>query len=339
MPTVEELVVSAKPEGIDETTQDINKMEEELNESAEQMGDTAGEFGAMGRKWKGAMGAIVGGLAVAAGGLLSQVPVIGEKMGQLNGIIDAVAFKIGQDLRPSMTVLGKDLAETETEVANSENSLEAISTAFEGFEDAVQSWQAQSLATIIEDTLGFDVDTKPIKAVIELMQFDFIGAWQTAASWVGDKTDGMGNDIDALSDTVFNMANNLWSDAKTGVSNFTDNFESEINTLVDDAMQWGEDLAEGFVSSIKEKLRPFIDIFKDLASGDVGTAAGAAVDIATGGGGGGGGTTGTSAGGDNPLSVLGMSPLSEGDTFMDARKVNTETGRIGKNRVNRRGGG
>jgi len=109
MPTVEELVVSAKPEGINETTQDIDKMEQELDESAEQMGDTGSEFSAMGKKWKGAMGAIVAGLGVAVGGVLAQVPVIGEKMAQLGGIIDAVVFKIDQDLRPSMTGFGKDL--------------------------------------------------------------------------------------------------------------------------------------------------------------------------------------------------------------------------------------
>jgi hypothetical protein len=105
MTLVEELVVRAKPDGIDETTDQLDSMEDEFGDTADEMDRTAGQMEGLATQWQGAMTAILSGLAIAAGGLLSQVPVIGELMSGLGAIIEAVAFQIDQLLRPVITPL------------------------------------------------------------------------------------------------------------------------------------------------------------------------------------------------------------------------------------------
>jgi hypothetical protein len=45
MATVEELVVRAKPEGVNQTTKEFDDMQGEHEETEQQMDDTAGGFG------------------------------------------------------------------------------------------------------------------------------------------------------------------------------------------------------------------------------------------------------------------------------------------------------
>lgn len=100
MTTIEELVVRAKPEGIEETSEGFDQMQEDLEEVEEGMDDTADSMEDASSKWQGAMSAIVAGLAVGTAGLLSRIPVLGEALGGLLSIIDALAYQMDQILRP-----------------------------------------------------------------------------------------------------------------------------------------------------------------------------------------------------------------------------------------------
>lgn len=93
---IEELLVRAKPEGLDETSQGFNQMQSDLEDAEGQMGDTTDQFEELSQKWRGAMGALVGGLAVATAGVLAQVPILGEAMEGLNSIAGAVGYQIDQ---------------------------------------------------------------------------------------------------------------------------------------------------------------------------------------------------------------------------------------------------
>ena len=105
MTEVEELIVRAKPEGVSETTQELEGMEAQTEDSAEAMEDSADEMQGFARRFEGAMGAVIAGLAVASAGLLSQVPVIGEAMSGLFAILEAVAFQVDGVLRPALSPL------------------------------------------------------------------------------------------------------------------------------------------------------------------------------------------------------------------------------------------
>lgn len=100
MTTIEELVVRAKPEGIEETSEGFDQMQEDLDEVEEGMDETAGSMEDASNKWRGAMGSIVTGLAVGTAGILSQVPVLGEALGGLLSIVDGLAYQMDQVLRP-----------------------------------------------------------------------------------------------------------------------------------------------------------------------------------------------------------------------------------------------
>lgn len=94
MTEVSELVVAAKPEGLEETADGFEEIQDGVQETANEMQETTGQFEDLQSRWQGAMGAIVAGLAVATGGILSQVPILGEAMSALGGIAAATGFQI-----------------------------------------------------------------------------------------------------------------------------------------------------------------------------------------------------------------------------------------------------
>jgi hypothetical protein len=100
-----ELAVQLRGEGVEETQSDIQGVGDEFEQTTDTVDDTAGEMEGLSERWRGAMTAIVGGLAVASAGLLTQVPILSELMGGLNEIISAVAFQMDQVLRPVLEPL------------------------------------------------------------------------------------------------------------------------------------------------------------------------------------------------------------------------------------------
>jgi hypothetical protein len=97
--SIEELIVKAKPEGIDDVTEKFGQMKTSLAESKEEMQETAGSFEDLQGKFQGALGAIVGGLAVAVGGILQNVPILGEALAGVTAIARAFGFQLDSLLR------------------------------------------------------------------------------------------------------------------------------------------------------------------------------------------------------------------------------------------------
>jgi hypothetical protein len=95
-----ELAVQLRGEGIEETNSQLEGTEEQFNETSDTVDEQGQNMEGFASRWQGAMSAIMTGLAVAAGGLLAQVPVIGELMSGLVAVIEAVAFQMDQVLRP-----------------------------------------------------------------------------------------------------------------------------------------------------------------------------------------------------------------------------------------------
>lgn len=102
---IQSLLVRIEPEGVDETTESLQQQSEQFEETADVAGEESGRLQGFSERWSGAMTAIVAGLAIGAAGLASQVPVIGELMGGLVAIIDALAFQMDQVLRPVLQPL------------------------------------------------------------------------------------------------------------------------------------------------------------------------------------------------------------------------------------------
>lgn len=162
MATIEELVVRAKPEGLDETVGGFENMQEELEETEQQMDDTTGGLSDLANKWKGAMGAIVAGLAVATAGLASKIPVIGEVASGLGAVISGLAFQMDKALRPSLQGVTNELFNLANEVYRSDGVLDAL--------DAIAS-KAGSLGL---DAIEFTLEGDKLKAgTEEIVEFVF----------------------------------------------------------------------------------------------------------------------------------------------------------------------
>lgn len=105
MATISELLVEVRPEGIDQTNEQLDRHGDQFEETAEQVEDQTDRLEDFSQRWSGAMSTLVAGLAVAAAGLLTQVPILGEVFGGLLAIIDALAFQMDQVLRPVLQPL------------------------------------------------------------------------------------------------------------------------------------------------------------------------------------------------------------------------------------------
>lgn len=160
MSTVEELVIKAKPEGIEQTTDGFERMQDDLDDTANQMDDTAGSLSDMAAEWKGAMGAIVAGLTIATAGLLAKVPVIGSAMSGLEMVLDALAYKIDQTLRPVLQPLTNEFADLATEIYKSDGVLEGLDaiankTANLGLDAIEWSLEGDKLKGLTDDIITF----------------------------------------------------------------------------------------------------------------------------------------------------------------------------------------
>lgn len=129
---VEELVVRATPEGIDETNEQLDQMSGKFDRTAEEMQETTGLLGDLERRFSGVMGALVAGFAVATGGLLTQVPVLSEVMSGLGSIFNVLGFQIDKALRPALGGLTEDLFEISQDAAEAEGALEALDEVVSG---------------------------------------------------------------------------------------------------------------------------------------------------------------------------------------------------------------
>jgi hypothetical protein len=82
-------------EGLSDSTEEVTQ---NLDEQTEQLTDFA-------QSWSGALTAVTVGLLAATGGLLSQIPLVGQAFDGLFAILQAVALQIDQVLRPAFGFL------------------------------------------------------------------------------------------------------------------------------------------------------------------------------------------------------------------------------------------
>ena len=100
---VQELVVRAVPEGVSDTVDGLGEMTDQVEDSTDQMDEQASSMADLSKEFAGGVKTAAVGLAVAAGSLLSQVPVLGEVFDGLFAIVEAVAFQMDSVLRPALS--------------------------------------------------------------------------------------------------------------------------------------------------------------------------------------------------------------------------------------------
>jgi phage-related protein len=100
---IESLIVQMKPEGLSETKEGLQGVEQTTEETAQSMEEQSEKADTFADKFQGAMSVAVAALAVGAGGLLSMVPVLGEALSGVIALVESIALKMDQVLRPVIT--------------------------------------------------------------------------------------------------------------------------------------------------------------------------------------------------------------------------------------------
>lgn len=124
---VSELVVAMRSDGVGEATDDLGEMEEQFNDTADSVESSGEELQDYATRFRGAMGAIIGGLAVASAGILSNVPVLNEAFGGLTAIMDALGFQLDRLIR---SLGGGGLADILFQVSDAIYTAEGAAAAF-----------------------------------------------------------------------------------------------------------------------------------------------------------------------------------------------------------------
>lgn len=122
---IHELAVRLTPqdEGATEMLEDTATNFDEVADRAE---DSADKLDRQAKEFRGAMSAILGGLSLAATGLLSQVPVIGENMSALGAVITSLSLKLDQDLRPTLNASSDAMFDLAEDIDEAEGSGDAL---------------------------------------------------------------------------------------------------------------------------------------------------------------------------------------------------------------------
>lgn len=151
MVQAEELVVAFKAEGAERAQAQMEDVEDQLEDTTDEMGDSADQMQEFSTKFRGAMSALVAGFAVAAGGLLSQVPILQEVFAGFGAIITSLGLKLDDTLRPALSGVVDELFDISEEMQGDDGILEAFDTLV----TRLGQIGAESIAVAIEgDVLG-----------------------------------------------------------------------------------------------------------------------------------------------------------------------------------------
>jgi len=276
--SIEELIVRAKPEGIDDVTEKFGQMKTSLAENKEEMMDTADSFGAIQERFQGALGAIVSGLAVAAGGLATQVPILGELMGGLSSIVEALAFQIDQVLRPVLTPLSRFFFQVSESIFNADGAVGdlvggittlvgvasilitaiAKAGAVAGTFGSTFAGVSSILGTIasVIGTVAAAILSLPAAFLVAIAAIvGFVLAYQQNWFGVRDITNNVLSDIQQSVISAFNSI-------KQGVTN-------TLSNLADSAVEFGRSLIRKLIQGIKAAIPELESTLQGLPGGNI----------------------------------------------------------------------
>lgn len=278
------ITVAAEAAGTEAVEQDIQQVEERVESAGDEMEDTSDKMGGLSRKMKGLGKTLVAGMAIAAAGLLSQVPVIGEAMSGLGAVVQALAFQIDKRLRGEITGLTQELfdlsaaifegdwEQAEKELGDLASKLASID--FEGgFEGLIEfrNELIDKLATAFGDFVDNLTPEDVQQAVAKLIDMFTLqwGSLVEATDWsallldilefLGIAALGLGMAIKSeIVDPILASIEQGIEDKASDATQWLDGVMNELSSwatgLVEDATQWGKDMIDGFIEGIEEKV-------------------------------------------------------------------------------------
>jgi len=247
--------------------------------------------------FQGSMGAILAGLSIAAGGLLSQVPVIGEAFAGLRAIVDAVALRLDSVLRPVFGPITDKLFQLANAIIQADgkmglfvDTILVIITALGTIAgiiatvSAVATVLAGTFATIVSvggtivtilGSVGAAILSLPVVLAAAIAALaGFVLAYITNWKGTRDKTNEIINRIIYLVRNGFRvmlgkarkLLKKFVKKAKKKFNKVKTNTVNTFNDLIDSALQFGKDLVSEFADGIRDKIGDAIAAASELAS-------------------------------------------------------------------------
>lgn len=360
---VEELVVRARPEGLDETAEGFEEMEEGLEETSSTMEETSSGMQSIQNRLQGAMGAIVAGVAVAVGFLTTQVPIIGELLAGFGAIIEVLGFRLDGLLRPALGGVVDTLFEWANALAEADGMLGllvdgllllgvAIAAIVAGFLlftniilpiAGILATVGAGLATLAGIIAGVVASIGAIPIILGVViaaLVAFVAAY--LLNWRGtrDKTNeivgGIFEDVTAWFSNLWGRLTTVASNIASDVTDWFSDLRSRVSTvftnLISDARSWGRNIINRLIEGIRAVAGRLQSTVENLPV--IGGMIEAGVDVGS------ALVSGDFSVGDAGDAVSGFA-ADRGITvsnFMDGRRVDDVTGRFGKDKTVRRGG-
>ena len=257
---VQELVVRAVPEGVSDTVDSLDKMNDRVEESTDEMEEQAESMSDLSKEFAGGMTTAAVGLAVAAGSLLTQVPVIGEAFSALGAVVSAIAFQIDNVLRPALVPfieLGLEAADTIYELDGAAGTALGVLGAL-----AVAFSTVVLPAATLASKLGLAVSTK---AALIGAGKALIGALATVASALSLPLVAVGLLVAGLALLAWHFREEIVDAVHTAIDHLG-NLTEWFTDAVSDAVDWGADLIGGWIDGITSVgLQDAVDFVTGLA--------------------------------------------------------------------------
>jgi phage-related minor tail protein len=355
MAVADELIVALRTEGADETKQDLQEVDKQFQDTASKADTSSQNLSGFAAKFQGAMKVAIAALSIAAVGLLSQVPVIGEAFAGIGAIIDALIFQVDKFIR---AVGGEKISEglfnISEKIFEAEGAMgtliSVITLVVSGLAILAAALLAAGVASgtlvptmlagaaaikgvvlAILGTIGTILSLPVILAAALVALAAFAVAYLTNWKGTRDKTDAI---VGKIVEFVKKGFNKFVEFVGSILSPFADKVGQIFTDIADRIKQWAADLAdkavgygEDIVRAIARGIRAYFSLITapfDMIADAIG------IDLDIGSVGGGGSTGSTSA-------VSGLARTGGGSTLsMDGRSLTRTTGRYESDRLTRR---
>lgn len=356
---IQELVVRATPEGMSDVNDGLESVERKVGETTTRVDKSADALGGLARKFKGAMTAIIAGLAVGVAGVLSQVPVLGEAMDGLKSIFNALGFQVDKRLRPFMNKLNQEFFELAGAIAagDYEGVKQELTDIFNVFKNVdigkVVGNFVDALQTLVSDINFEELAGRLIEFQAQLRNrfIDAISNFADELS-VSDVQNVAATIIRIIKKQLFTqLASVDWLQLLIAIIKLIGKISAGValaikNEIVDPligaigkkfdnaigaASEWGKDLIDDFISGIKSKKSELKSAVRSTIRGAM---PGGDMDFEISASAGGGGS---GSGGSSNQGFIGSVTSGVSKVFLDGSRVDDHQGRYRKGNLTRRG--
>lgn len=238
---IHELVVSIRPDGMDDVNDKLDDTRESFSETADDVGESTELLSDFSNKFTGAGLVFAGAFGTLVAAVATKLPILREVGAGVNSILTSLALAVDEDVRPALGELTKDFFDLSEEIANAEGSAEGFGLLLGGVASLISQRLTQFDPEIAADvTVDFAVEVGAVavdraglktkiaeamddpvpllKDVLKLLQFPTTFAFNLGIS-IGEE----------IADGITNIVEDAFQDARERLENLRNPEEGPTN--------------------------------------------------------------------------------------------------------------